>query len=148
MREEIEVVERNNAWKLVNLPHGHRPIGLKWVYKLKKNEAGEVIKHKARLVAHGFIQQAGIDFDEVFAPIARVKSIWLLLCFGCPRRVARPPHGRKISLSQWRTEGGGLCEAATRSSPEKKEYTRPYMACGRRHKHGTRSSTTRSQKWV
>jgi hypothetical protein len=79
MREEIESVERNNTWELVDLPHGHRPIGLKWVYKLKKNEAGEVIKHKARLVARGFVQQAGIDFDEVFAPVARMESIRLLL---------------------------------------------------------------------
>jgi hypothetical protein len=79
MREEIEAVERNNTWELVDLPHGHQPIGLKWVYKLKKNEAGEVIKHKARLVARGFVQQAGIDFDEVFAPVARMESIRLLL---------------------------------------------------------------------
>ena len=79
MREEIEVVERNKTWELVDLPHRHRPIGLKWVYKLKKNEAGEVIKHKARLVARGFVQQAGVDFDEVFAPVARMESIRLLL---------------------------------------------------------------------
>jgi hypothetical protein len=72
-------VERNNTWELVDLPHGHRPTGLKWVYKLKKNEAGEVIKHKARFVARGFIQQAGINFDEVFARVARMESIWLLL---------------------------------------------------------------------
>jgi hypothetical protein len=67
MREEIEAVEQNNTWELVDLPHGHRLIGLKWVYKLKKNEAGEV--------ANGFVQQAGIDFDEVFAPVARMESI-------------------------------------------------------------------------
>jgi hypothetical protein len=46
---------------------------------LKKNEAGKVIKHKARLVARGFVQQVGIDFDEVFAPVARMESIRLLL---------------------------------------------------------------------
>jgi hypothetical protein len=74
MHKEIEEVERNNTWELVNLPHRHRPIGLKWVYKLKKNEPDEVIKHKARLVARGSVQQ------------------------GCLGRVACPPHGRKISL--------------------------------------------------
>ena len=77
MREEIEVVERNKTWELVDLPHGHQPIALKWVYKLKKNEAGEVIKYKARLVARGFVQQADVDFDEVFAPVARMESIRL-----------------------------------------------------------------------
>jgi hypothetical protein len=79
MREEIEAVERNKTWELVDLPHRHRPIGLKWVYKLKKNKDSKVIKHKARLVARGFVQQAGVDFDEVFAPVARMESIRLLL---------------------------------------------------------------------
>jgi hypothetical protein len=55
MCEELKAVERNNTWELVDLPHGHRPIDLKWVYKLKKNEGGEVIKHKARLAARGFV---------------------------------------------------------------------------------------------
>lgn len=53
-----------------DLPAGHRAITLKWVYKLKKDEAGAVIKHKARLVARGFIQQEGVDFDDTFAPVA------------------------------------------------------------------------------
>jgi hypothetical protein len=79
MREEIEAVERNNTWELVDLPQGHRSIGLKWVYKLKKNEAAKVIKYKARLVARGFIQQDGVDFDEVHAQGACMESIWLLL---------------------------------------------------------------------
>ncbi|KAF0926070.1 hypothetical protein E2562_021786 [Oryza meyeriana var. granulata] len=50
-----------------------------WVYKVKKNAAGEVIKHKARLVAKGYVQQPGVDFDEVFAPVARIESVHLLL---------------------------------------------------------------------
>ncbi|KAF0903245.1 hypothetical protein E2562_026539 [Oryza meyeriana var. granulata] len=79
MQEEMDAVNRNGTWELIDLPHGHRPIGLKWVYKLKKNEAEKVIKHKAHLVARGFVQQAGIDFDEVYAPIARMESIRLLL---------------------------------------------------------------------
>jgi hypothetical protein len=79
MREEMDSIEQNGTWSLVELPHGHRPIGLKWVFKLKKNEAGAVIKHKARLVAKGYVQQPGIDFDEVFAPVARLESVRLLL---------------------------------------------------------------------
>ena len=79
MLDEMKALEKNETWELVDLPHGHRPIGLKWVYKLKRNEAGKVIKHKARLVARGFVQQVGIDFDEVFAPVARMDSIRLLL---------------------------------------------------------------------
>lgn len=62
--KEMEAVERNNTWELVDLSRGRCPIGLRWVFKLKKNEVGVVIKHKARLVAKGYVQQLGIDFDE------------------------------------------------------------------------------------
>jgi hypothetical protein len=64
---------------LVNLPLGHYAIGLKWVLKLKYNEAGDLVKHKARLVTKGYVQQHGIDFDEVFAPIVRMESVHLVV---------------------------------------------------------------------
>jgi hypothetical protein len=64
---------------LTELPPGHRTIGLRWVYKIKKDEAAAVIKYKARIVAKGYVQQAGVDFEEVFAPVARMESIWLVL---------------------------------------------------------------------
>jgi hypothetical protein len=79
MRNEVNSIEQNQTWELVDMPQGHRPITLKWVFKLKKGETGEVVKHKARLVARGFVQQAGVDFDEVFAPVARMESVRLLL---------------------------------------------------------------------
>jgi hypothetical protein len=56
MQQEMNAVERNRTWELVDLPAGHRAITLKWVFKLKKDEARAVIKHKARLIARGFIQ--------------------------------------------------------------------------------------------
>ena len=58
---------------------GYRLIGLKWVYKVKRDERGAVVKYKARLVARGFVQREGIDFEEVFAPVARMESVRLLL---------------------------------------------------------------------
>jgi hypothetical protein len=79
MQEEIDSVKRNQTWELADLPQGHRAITLKWVYKLKRNEAGDIVKHKARLVARGFVQQEGVDFDEVFAPVARMEYVRLLL---------------------------------------------------------------------
>jgi transposase InsO family protein len=60
MQQEMDSIEHNNTWELVDLPAGHRPITLKWIFKLKKNEAGEVVKYKARLVAGGFVQQEGM----------------------------------------------------------------------------------------
>jgi hypothetical protein len=59
MKTEMDAVEQNRTWELADLPRGHRAITLKWVFKLKRDEAGVVIKHKARLVARGFVQQEG-----------------------------------------------------------------------------------------
>ena len=79
MAKEIESVEKNGTWTLSALPTDHKPIGLKWVYKLKKNIEGVVIKRKARLVAKGYVQQQGIDFEEVFAPVARLDTVCVIL---------------------------------------------------------------------
>jgi hypothetical protein len=79
MQDEIDSIEENRTWKLVDPPPRHKPIGLKWVFKLKKDAAGRVVKHKARLVAKGYIKREGVDFDEVFAPVARLDSVRLLL---------------------------------------------------------------------
>jgi hypothetical protein len=79
MKEEMDAVEKNETWEPVDLPPGHRAITLKWVFKVNKDEAGAVIKHKARLVARGFVQQEGVDFDDAFAPVARMDSVRLLL---------------------------------------------------------------------
>nr|GEU82481.1 putative ribonuclease H-like domain-containing protein [Tanacetum cinerariifolium] len=72
---------KENVWTLVNCPKGIRPIGTKWVLKNKKDERGIVIRNKARLVAQGYTQEEGIDYDEVYAPIARIKAIRLFLAF-------------------------------------------------------------------
>ncbi|GJX11490.1 retrovirus-related pol polyprotein from transposon TNT 1-94 [Tanacetum coccineum] len=69
------------VWTLVDLPNGKRPIGTKWVFRNKKDERGIVIKNKARLVAQGYTQEEGIDYDEVFAPVARIEAIRLFLAY-------------------------------------------------------------------
>jgi hypothetical protein len=79
MIEELQSIKENKTWSLVTLPKGHRPIGLKWIYKLKHDEKGDIIKHKARLVAKGYVQRHGVDFDEVFAPVARMESVRVIL---------------------------------------------------------------------
>jgi hypothetical protein len=79
MNEEIKSIEENGTWKLCELPKGHKPIGLKWVFKLKKNPDGTIVRHKARLVAKGYAQRHGVDFEEVFAPVARLESVRLLM---------------------------------------------------------------------
>lgn len=79
MTEEIESIERNKTWELVVLPQNKKPISVKWVYKTKLNPDGTISKHKARLVARGFLQEQGIDYKEVFAPVARFETIRLIV---------------------------------------------------------------------
>jgi hypothetical protein len=79
MKAEMNAVEKNRTWELADLPRGHCTITLKWVYKLKRDEVGAIIKHKARLVARGFLQREGIDFNDAFAPVAQMESVRLLL---------------------------------------------------------------------
>lgn len=79
MEAEIKSIEENNTWELVDLPMGEKVIGVKWVFTTKFNERGEIDKFKARLVAKGFHQIHGVDFYEVFAPVARWDTIRLVL---------------------------------------------------------------------
>lgn len=79
MIEDMTSIEENKTWALIDLPPGHRPIGLKWMYKLKHDEHGVAIRHKAQIVTKGYIQQPGIDYDVVFASVARMKSVLMLL---------------------------------------------------------------------
>jgi len=79
MDAEIEAIERNDTWELTDLPEGHKAIGVKWAFKTKLKENGEVDKHKARLVDKGYKQEYGVDYIEVFAPVARYDTIRLVV---------------------------------------------------------------------
>jgi hypothetical protein len=79
MQAEMKAIEENRTWVVCDLPAKHRAIGLKWVFKVKKDPEGKIVKHKARLVAKGYAQQQGVDFDEVFAPVARIETVRVLL---------------------------------------------------------------------
>jgi len=79
MEEEVKSIEKNDTWELTTLPKGHEAIGVKWVYKTKKNASGEVERYKAQLVVKGYKQKHGVDYDEVYAPVARMDTIRLLI---------------------------------------------------------------------
>ncbi|GKA83678.1 reverse transcriptase domain-containing protein [Tanacetum coccineum] len=81
MQEELLQFKLQHVWILVDLPIGKSAIGTKWVIRNKKDERGIVIRNKARLVVHGHRQEEGIDYEEVFAPVARIEAIRLFLAY-------------------------------------------------------------------
>ncbi|GKA08701.1 ribonuclease H-like domain, reverse transcriptase, RNA-dependent DNA polymerase [Tanacetum coccineum] len=81
MQEELLQFKLQDVWVLCDLPDGKRVIGTKWVFRNKRDERGTIIKNKARLVAQGYRQEEGVDYDEVFAPVARIEAIRLFLAF-------------------------------------------------------------------
>ncbi|KAM0973674.1 hypothetical protein ACFX2C_016966 [Malus domestica] len=85
MESEIAMIEKNNTWELVDRPSDKPVIGVKWVYKLKLNLDGSVQKNKARLVAKGYSQKPGIDFNETFAPVARLDTIRTLVALAAQK---------------------------------------------------------------
>ncbi|GJX23827.1 putative ribonuclease H-like domain-containing protein [Tanacetum coccineum] len=81
MQEELLQFKLQKVWVLVDFPYGKKVIGTKWVFRNKRDKRSIVVKNKARLVAQGFRQEEGIDYDEVFAPVARIEAIRLFLAF-------------------------------------------------------------------
>ncbi|GKD53504.1 retrovirus-related pol polyprotein from transposon TNT 1-94 [Tanacetum coccineum] len=81
MQEDLLQFKLQEVWTLVDLPNRKRAIGSKWIFRNKKDEMGIVIRNKARLVAQGYTQEKGIDYDEVFEPVARIEAIRLFLSY-------------------------------------------------------------------
>nr|GFC06646.1 putative ribonuclease H-like domain-containing protein [Tanacetum cinerariifolium] len=81
MQEELIQFKMQKVWILVDLPYGKRAIGTKWVYRNKKDERGIVIRNKARLISQGHTQEEGINYEEVFTPVARIEAIRLFLAY-------------------------------------------------------------------
>ena len=83
MQDELSQFSRNHVWDLVPKPTHQGVIGTKWVFRNKLDEDGNVVRNKARLVAQGYSQEEGIDYDETFAPVARLEAIRMLLAYAC-----------------------------------------------------------------
>jgi hypothetical protein len=86
MNEELDQIEKNNTWEMVQRHEGKNVIGSKWIFKNKLNEQGQVIRNKVRLVCKVYAQIEGLDFDETFAPVARLEAIRMLLAYVCDKR--------------------------------------------------------------
>lgn len=85
MDNEIASIVKNKTWELTQLPTGAKKIGVKWIYKTKLNELGQVDKYKARLVARGYSQQYGVDYTEVFAPVSRLDTVRMVIALAAQK---------------------------------------------------------------
>jgi hypothetical protein len=86
MNDELYHIEKNNTWESVHRPEGKNIIGSKWIFKNKLNDKGQVVRNKAILVYKVYAQIEGLDFDETFVSVARLKSIRIILSFACHKR--------------------------------------------------------------
>lgn len=78
-QDEITSIIKNKTWDLVDLPSGAKAIGLRWVFKVKRNSDGSINKYKARLDVKGYIQRHGVDYEEVFALVVRIETVRFIL---------------------------------------------------------------------
>jgi transposase InsO family protein len=96
MSEELRSIDDNNTWSLVELPKGKNLIGSKWVFKVKESDTN--VRYKARLVAQGFTQKFGVDYDEVFAPVTRSSTFRILLSIASARKLTIQQYDVKTAF--------------------------------------------------
>ena len=86
MNEELAAFQRTHTWDLVPMPPGANPISCKWIYKIKTKSDSFIEQYKICLVAKGFTQEYGIDYEETFSPVVKMTSIRTLIAFAAARR--------------------------------------------------------------
>ncbi|RLM58423.1 retrotransposon protein, putative, Ty1-copia subclass [Panicum miliaceum] len=148
MQLEMDPAERNQTWELVDLSAGHCAITL----KQKKDEAGTIVKHKARLFARGFAQQEGVDFNDAFTPVSWMESVRILLALAAQ-------EGWRVHYMDFKTAflNGDLKEEVYVHQPpgfviptrRARSFVcaKPSTACGRHRGRGTPSLTPLSGPW-
>ncbi|GJT25224.1 integrase, catalytic region, zinc finger, CCHC-type containing protein [Tanacetum coccineum] len=109
MQEELNEFERLEVWELVPRPDKVMVITLKWIYKVKLDELGGILKNKARLVARGYRQEEGINFEESFAPVARLEAIRIFLAFAAHMNMVVYQMGCEDCVSKCSKRGGMIC---------------------------------------
>ena len=101
MQEELNNFTRNEFWVLEERPQGKNIIRTKWVFRNKQDEHGVVVRNKAKLVVKGFAQVEGLDFDETFAPVARLDAIRILLAYASHHNMKHFSNGCEKCVLKW-----------------------------------------------
>ena len=101
MHDELFQFQRNDFWTLVPRLEGEHIIGTKWIFRNKTNDEGNVIRNKAHLLAQGYSQMEGVDYDETFVPVAHMESIKILLALACHLKFKLLPNGHKDCFLEW-----------------------------------------------
>ncbi|RVW93337.1 Retrovirus-related Pol polyprotein from transposon RE1 [Vitis vinifera] len=108
VQDEIDALEKNGTWTITDLPVGKRPVGCKWIFTIKYKADGSVERFKARLVARGFTQSYGIDYQETFAPVAKLNTIRILLSLAVNQDWCLQQLDIKKCVSKWGPRRGSL----------------------------------------
>ena len=144
MEMEMKSIHENKTWVLATLPKGQKAIGLKWVFKVKKDSEGKIVKYKARLVAKGYAQRHGVDFDEVFTPVARMETVRVLIALAAQGRweihhmdVKSAFLNVELAEEVYVQQPPGFVEGTDEHQVLKLE--KHSMGCGKRLEHGTSS---------
>ncbi|CAM8885096.1 unnamed protein product [Rhodiola kirilowii] len=86
MEDEIQALESNNTWQVIPLPHGKNAVSSKWIFRVKRHSDGSIERYKARLVARGFSQEEGLDYNETFAPVVKMTTVRTVLALAASKQ--------------------------------------------------------------
>ena len=101
MNTEYDALLKNKTWHLVPAPRGKNVIGSKWVFKVKRKADGSIDRYKARLVALGYRQQYGIDYEDTFSPVVKAATVRLVLSLAVSRGWSYASTGCSECVSSW-----------------------------------------------